>query len=175
MTRLIIAAGLAAAALMTTSLLAADQGESLADFQAAARQRLMQADTDHDGKLSQSEFAAGMAALRAGEGRSDRPDGARSPGGGGGRDPSRMFKMLDSNGDGFLDAAEIDAMSARRFARMDANGDGKVTAEEREAGRVQWRGRMGGGMNGMGGMGMGGGGWGQGDGDQGAMGGQPGD
>lgn len=169
MTRLIIAAGLAAAALMTTPVLAADDGQSLADFQAASRQRLMQADTDHDGKLSQAEFAAGMAALRAGgEG------GPGGPGGQGrGRDPSRMFKMLDTNGDGFLDAAEIDAMSARRFARLDANGDGKVTAAEREAARGQWRGRMGGGMGGESG------GWGHGDGDQGmgqaGTGGQPDD
>ncbi|MFO1534001.1 MAG: methyltransferase domain-containing protein [Thermoplasmatota archaeon] len=63
-----------------------------------------------------------------------------------------------------LDAAELDAMSARRFARMDANGDGKVTAEERAAARSQWRGRMGGEHGG--GSGGNGGGWGQPDGDQ---------
>ncbi|MBW8754965.1 MAG: signal transduction protein [Sphingomonadales bacterium] len=102
---------------------AAGAGMSLADFQAASRTRMMQADADHDGRLSATELSA-AAAMRSG-------------GGGGGR----MFKMLDGNGDGFLDTSELDAMSARRFGRMDADGDGKVTAAEREASRGQRHGR----------------------------------
>ncbi len=56
-------------------------------------------------------------------------------GGGGGYDPARAFARIDTNGDGFLDKAEIDAASAERFRRMDANGDGVVTPDERMAGR----------------------------------------
>jgi hypothetical protein len=126
----------------------ADAGMTLEQFQAEARTRLLQADADHDGRLSPAELAAARAGGRGG------PAEGRGPGGR--RDPARMFQMMDANGDGFIDAAEIDALSARRFQRMDADGDGKVTAAEREAGRGRWRERMGGGN-------AGGGAWGGGD------------
>jgi hypothetical protein len=106
-----------------------DQGMSLADFQAAFRQRLMAGDSNHDGKVSQAELAAARQALGSGDGL------------GGKRDPSRLFKRIDTDGDGALGPAEIDRISVRRFARMDANGDGKVTAAEREAARGAARGK----------------------------------
>jgi Ca2+-binding EF-hand superfamily protein len=100
---------------------------------AGARARLMALDTDHDGRISKDEMAAGggMMGRRAAA-------GASSAGGGNGtdaprRDPSRMFERMDTNNDGYLDAAEINAMLARRFARMDANHDGVLTADERGA------------------------------------------
>ena len=143
-TTLLLLAGLASPAFAADEAPATpsapDAAMSLSEYQAAFRQRLMAADSDRDGKLSESELAAARGAMggpREGTERRIRPR----------RDPSRMFKMLDTNGDGFLDASELDAMSARRFASMDANGDGKVTAEEREAGRGQWRDRMGSGSS----------------------------
>jgi hypothetical protein len=179
MTKTIIAAGLFAATTLAVPAWAApevlapalaDADTSLAAYQAEFRQRMMAADADHDGRISQAELTAAREAMR--KERNDRTEADRPERSGRRGDPARMFGMLDTNGDGFLDAAELDAMSARRFARMDANGDGKITAEERESGRGQWRRRMGGQGGGWGGNG---GGWGQGDGDQsgGGFGGQP--
>jgi len=82
-------------------------------------------DADHDGKISKDEFAARSGMMRG-----------TAPGGGGagsGFEGSRMFARLDSNNDGYLDPAEINAMLARRFARMDANNDGVLTDDERQA------------------------------------------
>jgi len=61
----------------------------------------------------------------------------------------KMFARLDANHDGFITAAEVDAMQAQRaerikaradrfdpskaFARLDANHDGKITPEEIQA------------------------------------------
>lgn len=63
------------------------------------------------------------------------PDGAAAGGGGraGGFDPSRMFTMLDTDGDGTISAAELQAVPADRRGRIqqaDQDGDGKVTREE---------------------------------------------
>lgn len=40
------------------------------------------------------------------------------------------FEQLDTNGDGQISAAELEAFRASRFAEVDANGDGGLTAEE---------------------------------------------
>ena len=101
---------------------------TLADFQARYRDRLMRADTDHDGRISQAEFMA-----------------AHQPGGQGRGNPIHQFEMLDSNHDGYVTPPEIDAVSAARFARMDANHDGVVTPEERMATRGGGPGGEGGG------------------------------
>ena len=93
---------------------------TLAEFQARYRERLMRADTDHDGRISLAEF---MAA------RQNRA------GGGYGSDPAAQFKKLDTNNDGYVTPAEIDAVSAERFARMDADHDGVLTPQERAAAR----------------------------------------
>jgi Ca2+-binding EF-hand superfamily protein len=63
----------------------------------------------------------------------------------------KMFAKLDTNHDGFITAAEIDAVQAQRaermkaradrfdpskaFARLDSNHDGKITPDEVEAAR----------------------------------------
>lgn len=94
---------------------AAAEGRTKADFQSAARTRLLRVDSDKDGRISKAEWTEGRKAGR--------------------RDPGRMFDRLDANGDGFLDGAEIDALTARRFARIDKNGDGVLTAEERQTAR----------------------------------------
>jgi hypothetical protein len=46
---------------------------------------------------------------------------------------SRMFKDVDTNGDGSISRAEFDAFHAKRFKEMDANGDGKITLDEMKA------------------------------------------
>ena len=45
----------------------------------------------------------------------------------------RMVEKLDTNGDGNITKAEVDAHKAGRFAEADANGDGSVTAAELSA------------------------------------------
>jgi hypothetical protein len=137
-----LAAGLAAPVLAAADA-PADAAIGLAEFQSAARQQMLSADADRDGKLSPAELSAAREAMRGG---ATGPGAPRGGGAGAGRGAGRMFEMFDANGDGLLDAAELDAMSARRFQRMDANGDGKVTAAEREAmqnmrrGGTGWRG-----------------------------------
>ena len=123
---------------------------TLAQFQAEQAQRMMAADTDHDGRVSEAEWAAQREARGGpgGHGGGSRFGGSGGGGsgsgghfggggggGGGGYDPARAFARIDTNGDGFLDKAEIDEASAERFRRMDANGDGVVTPDERMASR----------------------------------------
>ena len=40
------------------------------------------------------------------------------------------FEATDLNGDGLIDAAELEALAATRFAEIDADGDGLVSAAE---------------------------------------------
>lgn len=93
-------------------------GMSLADFQKAGRTRLMQADSDRDGRIAKAEWTA-------------RPHaGANAK-----ADPGTLFDRLDTNHDGALGQAELDTLLARRFERIDADGDGTMTAKERRAAR----------------------------------------
>lgn len=92
---------------------------ALADFQSAGRTRIMQADTDGDGRVSKAEWIA------------RRQSAATAPKG----DPARMFHRIDTDGDGALDHGEVDGLLARRFTRMDADHDGELTAAERQASR----------------------------------------
>jgi hypothetical protein len=109
---------------------AATAGTSFDQWSVRARDRLMALDTNHDGRISKDEFAAGRGMMM---GR-HRKDGtaaddatARKP------DSGRMFDRLDTNHDGYLDVTEVNAMLARRFARQDANHDGMLTPDERHA------------------------------------------
>lgn len=106
---------LGALLLPLTAAYAQAEGVPKAAFQAGGRTRLMQADSDGDGRISAAEWAAMIQAR------------------GGRRDPARSFARLDRNRDGSLDAAEVDAFTAHRFDRLDANRDGKVSADERAA------------------------------------------
>ena len=109
-------------------------GLSFDAWAARARDRLMALDTNHDGKISKDEFAAGAAMMMGGR-RADAgaAGAAPPPSGQDGSRGSRMFDRLDTNQDGALDVGEINAMLARRFARMDANLDGVLTPDERQA------------------------------------------
>jgi hypothetical protein len=70
----------------------------------------------------------------------------------------RMLRRADLNGDGKITKDEFLSGQKQRFDMMDADHDGQLTKAEREAFRAQMRERMGGrGMGGgMGGMGGGG-------------------
>jgi hypothetical protein len=58
----------------------------------------------------------------------------------------RGFAKLDTNNDGSITRAEIDAQAAERFAKIDADRDGFVTQAEmtahRDAMRTQWAAKM---------------------------------
>ena len=85
---------------------------TLAKFQKRREKAIMAADMDGDGKISLLEWEAFQAK------RNVKGDAARS------------FARIDSNHDGFIDRAELDAFFAKRFARLDKNADGILTADE---------------------------------------------
>ena len=113
----------------------APDGVSFDQWAQRARERLMALDTNHDGKISQEEFAARAAMMGRGamHGSAPAPGDVKGDAPAPARDRSRMFARLDANSDGVLDTPEINAMLARRFARMDANHDGALTPDERQA------------------------------------------
>ena len=45
-----------------------------------------------------------------------------------------VFEEIDTNSDGFITTAELEAKQAARFAERDANNDGFLTADELKAG-----------------------------------------
>jgi Ca2+-binding EF-hand superfamily protein len=55
------------------------------------------------------------------------------PGGFGGMGPKVQFEELDTDGNGEITKAEMEAHKASRFATADSNGDGKLSAEEMAA------------------------------------------
>jgi hypothetical protein len=85
---------------------------TLAKFQKRREKAIMAADTDGDGKISLLEWEAFQAK------RGVKGDAAKS------------FARIDSNHDGFIDRAELDAFFAKRFAKLDKNGDGVLTPDE---------------------------------------------
>ncbi|UVK43475.1 acid-shock protein [Mesorhizobium sp. AR07] len=91
---------------------AAKSDITLAKFQKRREKAIMAADTDGDGKISLLEWVA-FQAKRNVKG-----------------DPAKSFARIDSNHDGFIDRAELDAFFAKRFAKLDRNGDGVLSADE---------------------------------------------
>ncbi|ESZ00241.1 acid-shock protein [Mesorhizobium sp. LNHC209A00] len=91
---------------------AAKSDITLAKFQKRREKAIMAADTDGDGKISLLEWEA-FQAKRNVKG-----------------DPAKSFARVDSNHDGFIDRAELDAFFAKRFARLDKNGDGILMGDE---------------------------------------------
>src|SRR5690606_17191891 len=124
----------------------------------AMKERLLQRfDEDKDGTLNEAEKAAARESVQdrlgpgdgagagprggpgAGPGRGPGPDGAP---GGGPRFQDRMLDQIDTDGDGKLSDAEIEALKAEvaarhaeRLERLDKDGDGTISDEERRAGR----------------------------------------
>jgi len=96
------------------------------------RTRFAALDTDKNGQVSQSEFAAGSA----------RPDGYKGPRHGGrgpgmagrpGLDGAKLPGQRDADADGKMTFAEFSAPGAEAFARADTNKDGTVTITELQA------------------------------------------
>lgn len=99
------------------------------------------ADTDKNGKISQAEFRAVAASrfaradtdrdgtIEPGERRGKW--GKRGGHGGG----ARMLARLDTDRDGAISQAEFVAGAQQRFQKMDANGDGRIDAAEMQARR----------------------------------------
>lgn len=93
-----------------------------AELQAFRAARVATVDADKDGKLSEDEVKA-MVLARMTARAEDMA--------------SAMIERMDSDGDGFLTAAELAAPPAptRLFDRIDADGDGAITEDEIAAAR----------------------------------------
>jgi len=57
----------------------------------------------------------------------------RGNGPGKGHGPAALFERFDTNGDGTITKAEVEAAAAARFTEADSNGDGVLSAEEMTA------------------------------------------
>ena len=79
--------------------------ETLADMKTRMTEMFDHVDANHDGAINASELAA-------------------SPAG-------RMLSRADSDGNGLITKAEMEAGAEAMFKVMDKNGDGVVTADER--------------------------------------------
>lgn len=106
-----------------------------------AARMIGRADTDKNGKISQAEFRAAAASrfaradtdrdgtIEAGERQGKW--GKRGGRGGG----ARMLARLDTDRDGAISQAEFVAGAQQRFQKMDSNGDGRIDAAEIQARR----------------------------------------
>ena len=55
---------------------------------------------------------------------------------------ARIFERMDRNGDGVVEAAEVQEMRAEMFGKLDADGDGFVTKAETEEAKGRFRERL---------------------------------
>ena len=116
------------------------------------KQRIMQSDTDGDGKISETEASQQMRNQFArvdqdGDGLLDESEIDRfasraRPGSQGGPrsqgqvqrgNPVAQLRTMDSNGDGMITKDEMPAQMRQRFDRLDQNGDGAIDEEEIDA------------------------------------------
>ncbi len=87
------------------------------------------------GEFAGGEGPGGRGAGRGGPGGGGPGEGGPGGGGpgGGGFDPSRLFSMVDADGDGVISAQELANVPEDRRSRMAANdtdGDGTITRDE---------------------------------------------
>jgi Ca2+-binding EF-hand superfamily protein len=92
---------------------------TLTEFQAPMIQRLIAADTDKDGNITEAELAAHRTVMQAE--RMERRNERRA---------ARMISRLDADGDKIITTAELETLGKDRFARMDDNKDGVIDASE---------------------------------------------
>jgi Ca2+-binding EF-hand superfamily protein len=92
-------------------------------------------DANQDGVLARDEMKAEVAKTMTGgdadkDGRlstEENSTGVRTAFGGFAK---QHAKEVDADGDGFITAAELEAIALRMFDKADANGDGKLAGEE---------------------------------------------
>lgn len=95
-----------------------DGALSKEELQAARADRMQGADADKDGFITSDEMAAHHAARM--EAKKDEHF-------------TRFSEKFDTNKDGKVSTAEIEAHESPFFDKADANSDGKLTKEELEA------------------------------------------
>jgi len=93
------------------------------EYQNNRRAFLLRADHDKDGKISAAEWAKGAERVRS-EVREQGVDGWNIVGKAG------LFATLDTDKDGYVTPAEIDAATGPRFDKYDLNHDGVITRSE---------------------------------------------
>lgn len=102
--------------------LAAAQQREVAQAQSVEQRRLdaefTRLDTNHDGQLSKAEFMAAAPSLHP-----------RNT-------PQQIIAAMDSNKDGKISLQEFEARPLANFERFDTNHDGTVTAAEMQAARA---------------------------------------
>lgn len=92
------------------------------EWAAAQEARFKQLDTDHDGKLTQAELFP------------SRPSAETAPNDRQSQRQATYFRLLDTDKDGVVTKAEFMAQADRNFARCDLDKDGRInTAECRQA------------------------------------------
>jgi Ca2+-binding EF-hand superfamily protein len=120
------------------------------EFARARKARFAMRDLDEDGRIGPEDMPPGIRerlgrwfgdrAKDGKDGKDAEPKGGRGPfsmEGLLGR-ANRQFARLDKNGDGFIDAKDLEALASERisyasqrfFRRFDADKDGKVTKDE---------------------------------------------
>ena len=109
------------------------------------RPAFQEIDTDGDGQLSRAELEAHAAArfARADSNGDGFLSGDEIGKGHGGKRAQKMLERLDRDGDGKLDAAELEAAGAERrqerharmLERLDSDGDGRLSLAEISARR----------------------------------------
>lgn len=92
---------------------------SKAEFEAAVTARFMDADVNHDGKVT----LEGMKQARE-KRRAERE--------------KRFFDSLDTNHDGVISQDEIKAHADMMFAKLDTKKTGSLSADELKAGHGKW-------------------------------------
>lgn len=138
------------AALAQSAAPRADEGDHRGErHRERAEAKFTEADSNHDGSISQSEWQS--ASLRQASERFRKLDGnrdgklsheemaaGRSMGRHGHGDHRERMRALDTDGDSQLSRAEIGNNMPRLaadFDRLDSNRDGKLSREEMRAGR----------------------------------------
>lgn len=98
---------------------------SAAEHEAGARRMFEIMDADRDGKVTAREMTAAQGKI---SGKGQPPKGELSS--------ADKIKVVDTNGDGVLSAAEHAAGSQAMFRKMDTDGDGFLSREEFDAGHA---------------------------------------
>jgi len=102
---------------------------SAAEHAAGAKKMFEMMDADKDGKVTVAEMDAAHAQMNAKKmsAHADKPGKPEMS-------SAQKIKVIDTDGDGALSAAEHSAGSQKMFAKMDTDKDGSLTAAEIQAG-----------------------------------------